>query len=181
MSANRIVQAHQHLSTSAPADTFCISSICEVTRQHRRIRWSPRQARKVLHTTQQCTQATLQTDGTGEATELCKLHLQQQLVGVNRGIFGVKVRRLIRHFCCTCGACSLSLPNLLCKGSSPNSESAWQAAKFEAIETLLSELQQSAVDQHPTEDLTQLSGKWNLVYTSLVIKVVLSDGLYLIR
>ncbi len=61
-----------------------------------------------------------------------------------------------------------------CNGSICNAESARQAAKTEAIEILLSELQQSAVGQHPTDDLTKLSGKWNLLYTSLVIKVGLS-------
>ncbi|KAL0041473.1 hypothetical protein WJX79_004731 [Trebouxia sp. C0005] len=66
--------------------------------------------------------------------KLGNLTIFQQLVGVNRGIFGVK------------------------------------AAKSEAIEILLSELQRSANNQRPTEDLAQLSGKWNLIYTSLVIK-----------
>lgn len=72
-----------------------------------------------------------------------------------------------------------SLLNFVCKVDLPKIDSARQAAKSEAIETLLSELQQFANDQHPTEDLAQLSGKWNLIYTSLVIKVVFPDGLYI--
>ncbi|DBB08587.1 TPA: hypothetical protein ACH3X3_008722 [Trebouxia sp. C0006] len=133
MSATRIVQARQHLPRRTPADISFSSEACKVTQQRRRIRLLPSRAGKVSNTKHH-THTTLQSHSTGEATELCKLHLQQQLAGVNRGIFGVK------------------------------------AAKSEAIETLLSELQQLANDQHPTEDLTQLSGKWNLIYTSLVIK-----------
>ncbi|DBA94635.1 TPA: hypothetical protein ACH3X1_002207 [Trebouxia sp. C0004] len=129
MSASQIVQGRQHTPGHALADVFFAAE-----RQYYRVKSLRTQALRTFHRPKQQIRANLQTDTSGEARELCKFHLKQQLVGVNRGIFGIK------------------------------------AAKTEAIDTLLSELQQSAVGQHPTDDLAQLSGKWNLLYTSLVIK-----------
>ena len=105
MAANRLVQARQHLLRSTPAGISLFSKTCKVTQQRRRIRLSPSQAGKLSDISKRDTHTTLQSHSTAEATELCKLHLQQQLVGVNRGIFGVKVRRLKSIFRCEVCCC----------------------------------------------------------------------------
>lgn len=97
MSADRLVQARHHNSRHALADVFFVSALRKVTRQHCRVKLLSRQGVKFLSTSKRQTHATLHTTSNGEATEMCKLLLQQQLVGANRGIFGVKVRRPHAH------------------------------------------------------------------------------------
>ena len=81
MSASKIVQG-------TPRHAFTAE------RQRYRVKSLRTQALRVFHRPTQLIRADLRTDSSGEARELCKLHLKQQLVGVNRGIFGIKVRRL---------------------------------------------------------------------------------------
>lgn len=48
----------------------------------------------------------------------------------------------------------------------------FQAAKSQAIEDLLQQLEEQAPTSHVTAALDQLDGDWHLLYTSLTIKVI---------
>jgi len=89
MSASGLVHGRQRTLGHAFADIFPAAE-----RQRHGVQWPRRQPLRTFYLPKQHIRAHLRAESSAEAGELCKLHLKQQLVGVNRGIFGVKVRRL---------------------------------------------------------------------------------------
>lgn len=100
--------------------------------------------------------------------ESIKSNLQREIDGTKRGIFGTKA-----------SVCALfkqallvsSLPTSIPTVIHCASAAVVQAAKSQAIEDLLQQLEEQTPALNVTEAMDQLNGGWQLLYTSLTIKV----------
>lgn len=97
--------------------------------------------------------------------ECLKSKLQQEIEGTKRGIFGIKAGL------CACRNLCLSLSSCTAPVRHCATAAFVQAAKGQAIEDLLQQLEEQTCPLDVTEALDQLDGSWQLLYTSLTIKV----------
>lgn len=94
-----------------------------------------------------------------------KVKLQEETKDTKRGIFGTKASTCVL----ASAAGAIVILHTACK--SLGYSTAVQAAKSQAIEDLLQQLEGQAPSSNVTAALDQLDGDWHLLYTSLTIKV----------
>lgn len=100
--------------------------------------------------------------------ESIKSKLQLEIDGTKRGIFGIKasVCAFLKH-----ALLVFSLPTSTPTVIHGATAAVVQAAKGQAIEALLQQLEEQTPVLNVTEAMDQLNGGWQLLYTSLTIKV----------